>query len=85
MSFRNKLINLFYKTATGSKKIRNFLTPIGVMFFFSLIGLLIIVSLWFDKVLHFPKLISYPLNTIISFFILSMGLFLMLWSIPSKL
>lgn len=81
MSFRNKLINLFYKTATGSKKIRNFLTPIGVMFFFSLIGLLIIVSLWFDKVLHFPKLISYPLNTIISFFILSMGLFLMLWSI----
>src|SRR5665648_1213358 len=80
-SFRNKLINLFYKAATGSKKVRNFLTPIGVIFFFSLIGLFIIISLWFDKVLHFPKLISYPLNIMISFFILSIGLSLMLWSI----
>lgn len=65
----------------GSKKIRNFLTPIGIIFFFSLIGLLIIISLRIDKLLHFPKLISYPLNTIISFFILVIGLFLMLWSI----
>ena len=65
----------------GSKKIRNFLTPIGIIFFFSLIGLLIIISLWTDKLLHFPKLISYPLNTITSFFILVIGLFLMLWSI----
>ena len=80
-SFHNKLISLFYKTATGSKKVRNFLTPIGVIFFFSLIGLFIIVSLWFDRVLHFPKIVSYPLNTMISFFILSIGLFLMLWSI----
>jgi len=75
------LINLFYKTAIGSKKIRNLLTPIGITFFFSLIGLLIIISLWIDKLLHFPKLISYPLNTIVSFFILATGLFLMLWSI----
>ena len=65
----------------GSKKIRNFLTPIGIIFFFSLIGLLIIISLWAEKLLHFPKLISYPLNTITSFFILVIGLFLMLWSI----
>jgi len=81
MTFCNKLINLFYKTATGSKKIRNFLTPIGVIFFSSLIGLFIILSLWTDKLLHFSKLISYPLNTIISFFILSMGICLILWSI----
>lgn len=65
----------------GSKKIRNFLTPIGIIFFFSLIGLLIRISLWTDKLLHFPKLISYPLNTITAFFILVIGLFLMLWSI----
>ena len=81
MTFCNKLINLFYKTATGSKKIRNFLTPIGAILFFSFIGLFIILSLWTDKLLHFSKLISYPLNAIISFFILSMGICLMLWSI----
>jgi len=80
-SFRNKLINLFYKTATGSKKVRNFLTPIGVIFFFSLIGLFIIMFLWIDKLLHFPQLISYPLNLSVSLFILTLGLFLMLWSI----
>jgi len=76
-----KLINLFYKTATGSKKIRNFLTPIGVIFFFSLIGLFIIVSLWTDKLLHFSKFISYPSNIYTSLLILTLGLFLMLWSI----
>ena len=81
MSFCNKVINLFYNTAVGSKKVRNLLTPIGVIFFLSLVGLLIIASLWFDKVLHFPKLISYPLNIIISFLILSQGLFLIIWSI----
>lgn len=75
------MINLFYKTAIGSKKIRNFLTPIGIIFFFSLIGLFIIISLWIDKLLHFSKLISYPLNIIVSFFILATGLFLVLWSI----
>ena len=76
-----KLISLFYKTATGSKKVRNFLTPIGVIFFFSLIELFIIMSLWIDKLLHFPKLISHPLNIIVSLLILAMGLFLVLWSI----
>ena len=81
MNFHNQVINLFYKTATGSKKIRNFLTPIGVIFFFSLIGLFIIISLWIDKLLHFPKLIAYPVNTMVSFFILVIGLFLMSWSI----
>ena len=80
-SFGNKLISLFYKTATGNKKVRNFLTPIGVIFFFSLIGLFIIISLWTDKLLHFPKLISYPLNIIVSLLILVIGLFLVLWSI----
>lgn len=62
-------------------KIRNLLTPIGIIFFFSLIGLFIIVSLWIDKILHFPQLISYPLNLSVSLFILTSGLFLIFWSI----
>jgi len=81
MSFRYKVINLFYKTAIGSKKVRNLLTPIGVIFFFSLIGLLIILSLWTDKLLHFSKFISYPSNIFVSLLILTLGLLLTLWSI----
>jgi protein-S-isoprenylcysteine O-methyltransferase Ste14 len=75
------LIDLFYKTATGSKKVRNFLTPIGVILFFSLIVLLIIISLWTDKLLHCSKFISYSSNIIVSLLILAIGLFLMVWSI----
>jgi hypothetical protein len=81
MSFHNKLINLFYKTATGSKKVRNLLTPMGVIFFFGLIALLIIVSFWIDELLHFPKFISYPLNIIIALPGLAKGLLLILLSI----
>lgn len=75
------MINLFYKTAIGSKKIRNILTPIGIIFFFLLIALFVIISLWTDKLLHFSKFISYPSNIIVSLPVLALGLFLMLWSI----
>ena len=57
------------------------LAGIGVIFFFSLIGLFIIVSLWTDKLLHFSKFVSYPSNIFASLLILTLGLFLMLWSI----
>ncbi|HBY57609.1 MAG TPA: isoprenylcysteine carboxylmethyltransferase family protein [Candidatus Atribacteria bacterium] len=60
---------------------RNLLTPIGIIFFFSLIGLFIIISLWIDKILHFPQFIFYPLNLSISLFTLTLDLFLILWSI----
>src|SRR5665648_1012839 len=47
-SFRNKLINLFYKAATGSKKVRNF--------FILSIGL----SLMLWSILHFIKVKGTP-------------------------
>jgi protein-S-isoprenylcysteine O-methyltransferase Ste14 len=81
MSFCNKLINLFYKIATGSKKVQNLLTPIGVVFFFGLIALFILVSFWIDELLHFSKFISYPLNIILTWICLAKGLLLILWSI----
>lgn len=81
MGLKEKLIEIFYKAATGSKQIRTILTPLGLIFFFSLIVLFIVVSLQIDKFLRFTKLLSSPLNIIVSVPILAVGLFGVLWSV----
>jgi len=81
MTLRDKWVNLFYRAATSSRKVRNLLAPAGLVFFFTLVTLFIVVSLWIDELLEFPKLLSTPLNIIVSVPILAIGLFLMLWSV----
>ena len=89
MTLREKLVDklrfefaieFFYKVATGSKRMRTLLTPVGVFIFFSLILLFIVVSLQVDKFLGLAKLLPASLNIIMSVPILAIGLFLMLWS-----
>ena len=81
MSLREKLIEIFYKVATSSSQIRTLLTPVGLIFFFTLLMLFIVVSLQVDKFLGLPKLLPTSLNIIVSVPILATGLFFMLWSI----
>lgn len=81
MSLRERLIGIFYRAATGSRKTRNLLTPAGIVFFFGLIALFIFVALQVDKFLDFPKLLPTSLNIIVSVPILAIGLFLMIWSV----
>jgi protein-S-isoprenylcysteine O-methyltransferase Ste14 len=81
VSLRERLIGIFYRAATGSRKTRNLLTPAGIVFFFGLIALFIFVALQVDKLLDFPKLLPTSLNIIVSTPILAIGLFLMIWSV----
>jgi protein-S-isoprenylcysteine O-methyltransferase Ste14 len=81
MSLREKLINVLYKAATSSSRIRTLLTPVGGGFFLILIVLFIVLSLQVDKFLRLPKLLPATLNIIVSVPILVIGLFLILWSI----
>ena len=80
MSFRKKAIEIFYKAATSSRKIRNFLTPLGLFIFFTLLALFILVSLQVDKFLGLPIFLPTSLNVFVSVPILALGLFLWLWS-----
>jgi len=80
MNLREKLIGMFYKGATSSRKIRNLLTPVGATFFFTFVILFIVVALWLDKLLRLPKLFPASLNLLVSVPILTIGLFLILWS-----
>jgi protein-S-isoprenylcysteine O-methyltransferase Ste14 len=81
VSLRERLIGIFYSTATGSRKTRNLLTPAGIVFFFGFMALFIFVALQVDKFLDFPKLLPIALNIIVSAPILAIGLFLMAWSV----
>ena len=80
MGLREKLIQAFYKAATSSRQTRALLTPAGLAFFVTLVGLFVALSLWMDKFLEFPKLLPPLLNITVSVPILTIGLFLMLWS-----
>jgi protein-S-isoprenylcysteine O-methyltransferase Ste14 len=81
VSLRERLIGIFYETATGSRKTRNLLTPAGAVFFFGLIALFIFAALQVDKFLDFPELLPTSLNIIVSVPIIAIGLFLMAWSV----
>lgn len=80
MSLREKLIEIFYKAARSSSQIRTLLTPVGLLFFLTLVALFIVGSLQVDKLFGLPKLLATPVNTILSVPILALGLFLVLWS-----
>ena len=75
------MIDIIYKVATGSKKVRNLLTPLGAIFFTLFITLLVLLALYIDQVLTLPRLFSAPFNFIFSLPILFLGLFLIGWSV----
>lgn len=75
-----KGINIIYRIATGSRRIRNVLTPVGFIFFVGLVLLTIFVSLQIDISLHLPKFISEKLHLIVSVPIIAIGSLMILWS-----
>ena len=81
MNLREKIIEVFYKSATSTRKIRNLLTPIGAIFYLTLLVLFIIASIRLDNFLSFPKTFSSPLNIILSLPLFGTGLWLYFWSV----
>ncbi len=76
-----RLIDIFHRCATDRSNLRIILTPVGIIFFFGWIIFFIIVSLWVDKVLNLPAVLSAPLNIIFSIALLGFGIVLTLWSV----
>lgn len=72
---------MFYRAATGSRKVRTLLTPAGLAFFLTFVALFIVVSLCLDRFLGVPKLLPTSWTIVASIPILGTGLFLVLWSI----
>jgi len=81
MTFRDKAIGFVHKAATGSKKVRIPLTPIGALFFLLLTASFVVLSRQVDRMFGFPKLLSVPLNVFLSVPVLLLGLLLCLWTV----
>ena len=69
-----KIIDLIYSVVTGSKRVRNLLTPVGIVVFFGMLLLLVLGSLYMDRSLGFPKLLSGLTGTLIGVVLIMSGL-----------
>ena len=81
MHLKTKWIEFLFQIATGSKKFRTLLTPIGATIYILFTALFVIVALQFDKVLNYPKIISEPINIVFAIPIVILGTFISLWSV----
>ncbi len=80
MSLKKKWINLIYNVATGSRKVRMFLTPIVGLSYILFATLFVVVSFPIDGLLNLPQLLPKPIHIILSIPIISIGVFLIIWS-----
>ena len=77
--FREWTVNLIYKVATGTRRIRIILTPLVGFIFFCFVLLLILTSFYLDRFFGLPAFISKPLNIAFSLPLLIGGTLLWLW------
>lgn len=85
MTLKTKWIDFLYNIATGSKRIRNFFTPIGAVFFGLLIFGFVIISLYLDSLLGLTHIFPSRLKIILSLPFFSVALFLIGWSVQNFL
>ena len=81
MSLKTKWIEILYNVATGSRKIRNFFTPIGAFFYALLIFSFVVIALQVDRLLGLTAIFPSPFHIILSLPIFSLALFLIGWSV----
>jgi len=79
-TFRERIINFIYNSATGTEGLRKILTPLFGAIFFCIVLFLIFASFFLDRFFEFAAFIPKPLEIAISMPFLIIGLFLWLWS-----
>ena len=80
MSLKTRWIDFLYTVASGSKKFRNILTPIGAILFGLFTTLFVVAALLVDNFFNLPQLVPGRLNIYLSLPVILCGLFLMGWS-----
>jgi protein-S-isoprenylcysteine O-methyltransferase Ste14 len=85
MSIKSKWIDILYNVATGSRRVRNFFTPIGAIFFGLLIFVFVITAMHLDRLLGLPIIPPRHLKFIFSVPLFSLALFLVGWSVQNFL
>lgn len=81
MSMREAIIRFIHKTATGPQKLKVLLTPVGGLFFLSLMGLNIFLALLTDRYLGFSVMLTPPARVVLAVPPLMAGMALWIWSV----
>ena len=80
MEIRERWINLLHRAATGTKKTRTLLTPIGVAIFGVFTALFVLAALWVDRLLSLPSLLSEGARFPVSIPLIAVGVAFTAWS-----
>lgn len=80
MGIRERWIEFLRKTATGTRKTRSLLTPVGALAFFAFTSLFVLGGIIVDKVLHLPSLLPGGARLPVSIAVTALGAILAGWS-----
>jgi protein-S-isoprenylcysteine O-methyltransferase Ste14 len=85
VNLKKKWIETFYNIATGSRKVRNFFTPLGALFYGLLILVFVVAAVNIDRLIGITGIFPNPLNIILSLPFFLLALFLIGWSVKNFL
>jgi len=80
MAFRKHWINLLHRAATGTKKTRTLLTPVGVTIFGAFTALFVFAAIFVDRLLSLPPLLPEALTLPVSIPLIVIGVAVAAWS-----
>ncbi len=81
MAIHKRWINLLHRVATGTKKTRKLLTPIGVTIFGAFTALFVFAAILVDRLLNLPHLLPEGARIPVSVPIITVGLAVTAWSV----
>ncbi len=80
MTFRQKWISLLNRAATGTKKTRTLLTPIGLTIFGAFTAVFVITAIFVDRFLSLPSLLPEGATIPVSIPLIVVGIVVTAWS-----
>ena len=81
MNIRERWVGLLHRAATGTKKTRTLLTPIGVVIFGLFTALFVFLAVLVDRVLALPWPIPNTVSWLVSVSMLAIGVAVTAWSV----
>ncbi len=80
MKIREHWINLLHRAATGTKKTRTLLTPVGVTIFGAFTALFVVAAILVDRLLGLPGLLPEGARLPVSIPVMAVGVAVTAWS-----
>ncbi|MDH3614360.1 MAG: isoprenylcysteine carboxylmethyltransferase family protein [Gammaproteobacteria bacterium] len=81
MNIRERWVNLMYRAATGTKKTRALLTPVGVVIFVLFTALFVFLAVLLDEALALRWPIPITVSELVSVPMMAIGIAITAWSV----